>query len=147
MVLVCHVISKDHIIKRSCDFMGGSLLMVSHHPTKFGAHRHSGSAVCLKLKKRKIPDALASIRHYCLSLKSMTWKHTAYIINSDSGHAHLNQQLGKKLKITFVSPSKKRTVNHWFADEISYNCYRDEERLLHSTWVLYLHSFVDACCL
>ena len=142
MVLVCHVISKDHVIKRSCDFMGGSLLSVSHHPTKFGAQ-----IWCLELKKRKIPDALASIRHYCLSLKGMAWKHTAYIIDSDSGHTHLNQQLGKKLKITFLSPSKKRTVNHWFTDEISYNYYRDKERLLHSTWVLYLHSFVSACCL
>ena len=83
MVLVCHVISKDHVIKRSCDFIGGSLLSVSHHPTKFGAQ-----IWCLELKKRK------------------------YIIDSDSGHSHLNQQLGKKLKITFLSPSKKRTVNH-----------------------------------
>ena len=23
-VLVCHVISQDHVIKRSCDFIGGS---------------------------------------------------------------------------------------------------------------------------
>ena len=25
VALVCHVISKDHMIKGSCDFMGGSL--------------------------------------------------------------------------------------------------------------------------
>ena len=38
MVLVCHVISQDHMIKGSCDFMGGSPLI--HHPAKFGGHRH-----------------------------------------------------------------------------------------------------------
>ena len=26
MVLVCHVISQDHMVKGSCDFMGGSPL-------------------------------------------------------------------------------------------------------------------------
>ena len=24
MFLVCHVISEDHVVKRSCDFMGGT---------------------------------------------------------------------------------------------------------------------------
>ena len=45
MVLVCHVISKNHLIKVSCDFMDGSAsrLMLSHHPAKFGGHRHCGS--------------------------------------------------------------------------------------------------------
>ena len=38
MVLVCHVISQDHMIKGSYDFMGGSPLI--HHPAKFGGHRH-----------------------------------------------------------------------------------------------------------
>ena len=31
MVLVCYVISLDHVIKGSCDLVGGSPLMVSHH--------------------------------------------------------------------------------------------------------------------
>ena len=64
--------------------------------------------------KRKIPDALASIchycsiRHYCLFLKDMGWKHTAYhIINSDPGHTRSKQQLDKTLKITFASLSRK----------------------------------------
>ena len=45
MVLVCPVISKNHLIKVSCDFMGGSAswLMLSHHPAKFGGHRLCGS--------------------------------------------------------------------------------------------------------
>ena len=64
--------------------------------------------------KKKVPDALAtichycSIRHYCLFLKDMGWKHTAYhIINSDPGHTRSKQQLDKTLKITFASLSRK----------------------------------------
>ena len=50
-----------------------------------------------------IPEALASIWHYCLYLKDMAWKHTAYHIdNSDPGHIHLQ----KNLKITFANTSK-----------------------------------------
>ena len=37
MVLACHVISQDDVIKGSCD------CMVSHHPAKFDGHRHCGS--------------------------------------------------------------------------------------------------------
>ena len=40
--LVCLVILQDHVIKGSCNFIGGSL-MVSHHPGKFSGHRHCGS--------------------------------------------------------------------------------------------------------
>ena len=48
------------------------------------------------LLKKKIPDALASIRHYCLFVKDIDWKHTAYyIINSDPGHTRSKQQLDK----------------------------------------------------
>ena len=36
MASVCHVISQDHVIKGSFDFMGGSLFVVDHHPAKFG---------------------------------------------------------------------------------------------------------------
>ena len=35
MFLVFHVISQDHVIQRSCDFMGGE----SHHTIKFGGQR------------------------------------------------------------------------------------------------------------
>ena len=38
----------------------------------------------------------------------MRWKYTAYyMINSDPGHTHSNQQLDKTSKITFVSLSRK----------------------------------------
>ena len=56
---------------------------------------------------RKVPDALASICHYCLFLKDMGWKHTAYhIINSDPGDTRSKQQLDTFLKITFATSSK-----------------------------------------
>ena len=35
MFLVFHVISQDHVIQRSSDFMGGE----SHHTIKFGGQR------------------------------------------------------------------------------------------------------------
>ena len=53
--------------------------------------------------KRKIPEALASIGHYCSSLKGMTWKHMASHINN-SNHGHT--QSDKNMKIASVSPSK-----------------------------------------
>ena len=57
--------------------------------------------------KKKTPDALASVRHYCLFLKDMCRKHTAYhIFNSNPGHTCPKQQVEKYLKITFASPSK-----------------------------------------
>ena len=45
MLLICHLILQDHMIKRSYDFMSRSLstLNVSHHPAKFGSHRDCGS--------------------------------------------------------------------------------------------------------
>ena len=55
----------------------------------------------------KIPNAVASIRHYYLSLKRMAWKHTTYHLNnSNPGHTRLKQQLEKILKIIFASASK-----------------------------------------
>ena len=85
--------------------------MVSHHPAKFGDHRHCGNGDMFLV--RKIPDALASVHHYCsichycLFLKDMNWKQTAYHINSDPGHTCSNQQFDKTLKITFASLSRK----------------------------------------
>ena len=70
--LVCHVILQDHVVKGSCDFMDGNPSWLSHHSAKFGDHRHCGSGDMMFLVlKRKIPLALASIRHYCLFLKAM----------------------------------------------------------------------------
>ena len=40
MLLVCHVISQDHVIKESSDFISRS--PVSYHPAKYGCYRHSG---------------------------------------------------------------------------------------------------------
>ena len=37
MILVCHVILENHVIKMSCEFE------VGYHPDKFGSHRHSDS--------------------------------------------------------------------------------------------------------
>ena len=63
--------------------------------------------ICFQLLKM-IPDALTSIRHYCLSVKAMAWKHTAnHFNNSGPGHTRSKQQLEKNLKITFASLSKK----------------------------------------
>ena len=38
MVLVCHMILQDHIIKGPCEFMGRSPSRLSYHPAKFGSH-------------------------------------------------------------------------------------------------------------
>ena len=42
MFLVCHVIKQDHVIKGSGDHDVDDSLKVSHHPSKFGSHRHRG---------------------------------------------------------------------------------------------------------
>ena len=44
MVLVCHVILQDQLIKGSYDFMGRS--PSNYHNVKFGSHNQSGSGVC-----------------------------------------------------------------------------------------------------
>ena len=52
--------------------------MIRHLPAKFGDHRHcvSGDIIFL-VAEEEIPDALASIRHYCLR----TWvESTRHII-------------------------------------------------------------------
>lgn len=55
MVLHCHVISKDHVIKGSCNFMSKSPLKVSHHPAKWLSAlwklRHDGSSLSYELKR------------------------------------------------------------------------------------------------
>ena len=40
MILVCHVIFRDHVTKVSCDIMVGNPSCKS--PSKFGGHRHFG---------------------------------------------------------------------------------------------------------
>ena len=39
MILVCHVISKDHMIKGSCYFIGEAP-QLTHHPAKFSGDKH-----------------------------------------------------------------------------------------------------------
>ena len=48
MVLVYHMISQDHVIRGSCNFMGGASHR-SHHPVKFGDHMHCGSGDMMSL--------------------------------------------------------------------------------------------------
>ena len=43
MYEICHVISEDHVINGSCDFLWWESFIERHHPTKFGGHRHCGS--------------------------------------------------------------------------------------------------------
>ena len=50
MILICHVILQDHVIKGSCD-LGRK---VSYHPAKFGGHWHSGSGDIMILVRRVI---------------------------------------------------------------------------------------------
>ena len=83
--------------------------MVSHHPEKFDGHRHCGSVYMIILVVEEEHSGWSCFNHnYCLSLKDMTWKHTAYYINSSNlDHTCLKQQLERSLKMTFASPSRK----------------------------------------
>lgn len=42
ILLVCHVVSQDLVIKESSDFVGRSISRLSYHPGRFGGQRHSG---------------------------------------------------------------------------------------------------------
>ena len=88
---------------------GWQPLMVSHHSEKFDGHRHCGSVYMIILVVEEEHSRWSCFNHnYCLSLKDMTWKHTAYYINSSNlDHTCLKQQLERSLKMTFASPSRK----------------------------------------
>ena len=82
--------------------------MLSHHPAKFGGHRHCGSG-----DRMLLVVAEDDSRCYCFNppllfiSKDMGCKHSAYHINNyDLGHTHSKKQLDKNLKITFASLSK-----------------------------------------
>ena len=45
VVLVCHVISQDHVMWR----YGQKPIKVSYQPAKFGGHKHSGSGDMLSV--------------------------------------------------------------------------------------------------
>ena len=93
-------------------FYGWEALMVSQDAARFCDHRHCGSADMMFLVVEwQDSTCPASIHHYCLSLKDMTWKHTAcHNNNSDPGHTQLKQQLEKNLKITFTVRPKMATT-------------------------------------
>ena len=117
MVFVCHVISKDHLIKRwfrKTTWSKGYVTLwvgVPHRkspPAKYGAHRHCGSGdIMVLVAEDKDSRCSCFNSHYCLSVKDMAWSNTAYINNSDPGLTRIKQQVEKNLKITFASPSRK----------------------------------------
>ena len=43
MILVCHLILQDYVMRGSCGLYGQEHIKVSYHPAKFGGHRLSGS--------------------------------------------------------------------------------------------------------
>ena len=98
MVFVCHVISKDHLIKRwfrKTTWLKGYVTLwvgVPHGkspPAKYGAHRHCGSGDIMVLVAEDKDSRCSCVNsHYCLSVKDMAWSNTAYINNSDPGLAH-----------------------------------------------------------
>ena len=59
MVLVFHVVSQEHVIKGSYDFMAGSPSWLSHHPVKLGGLRYCvrGDIVFLVFEKLSISEA------------------------------------------------------------------------------------------
>ena len=52
MILVCHVITQNHVIIWSCEFIDRS--RSSHHPVKFCDNRHFGSGNIVVLVRRMI---------------------------------------------------------------------------------------------
>ena len=135
MILVRLVIlqttwSKGHVI-----LWVGSLI-VSHHHAKFGEKNHYFSGDMFSVAEEEDSRCSNFNCQYCLSLKDMTWKHTARNINNcDPGHKHLKQQLEKNLKITLVSPSKKAVE-------------KNEEKLIMAIAKLFaLHANAKICVL
>ena len=59
MVFVCHVISHDHVIKLSRDFMGGSPMVSHDHASLVAIGIVVVEILCLLWLKGKIPHALA----------------------------------------------------------------------------------------
>ena len=103
MFLVCHVIFLILRDQRVMWLYGWEPLIVSHHCAKLISHGRCGSGDI----KFLVVEEEDSRRSCCLSLKDIAWKHTTYHINnSDPRLAHLNQQLEKNMKTTFVCPSK-----------------------------------------
>ena len=83
-------------------------------PCKVWCHRHCGSGdvfSCWRWKFQMLSLQSASSVQSAITvlfLKDMGWKHTSYhIINSGPGHTRSKQQLGKTLKMTFASLSRK----------------------------------------
>ena len=100
-------------------------LMVSHHSAKFGGHRHCGSRGIMLLvaeEENSRCSCIDAIYYYCLFLKNMSWKHTAYHISSGPGHTHSKQQLIEYLKISFSSLSKSNEEKEKETKQKKSNC-------------------------
>ena len=67
--------------------------MVSHHPAKFGKHRHCGSEDIIFLLAGEQDSRCSSFNPPLLFMsKFVAWKHTAYYIDkSVLGHTRLKQ--------------------------------------------------------
>ena len=88
MVLACHLISQDHLIKRPRYFMGGSpSWKVTTLPSLVAMSIVVVEIWRLLWLKSKIPYALAKIHYYCLSLKHIACHAHTYKM---SGHRHNN---------------------------------------------------------
>ena len=122
MVLVCHVILQDHMIKESLDFMGGSLSRQVTNLTSFGSHRHRGSGYIM-LVVIEGQDFTCSCLGPPLLFTSKLLTHTMFqdidtIIcqwvqwrTSHLGHACLEEQLTELTYKTFATPSKNSARN------------------------------------
>ena len=55
IVLVCHAISQDHVIKGLCDFKP---LMVKHHPVKSGNHGDCGRRYVFSVEEQDFTCSL-----------------------------------------------------------------------------------------
>ena len=76
--------SRKTMGSKSRDFPGYSLSWYVKTLPSSVATGIAAVEICFWLLKRKIPDALASIHHYCLSLKDMALNHLIYHINNSN---------------------------------------------------------------
>ena len=75
--------------------------MVSHHTAKLGGYRHCGSGDMFLVAE----EENSRFRHYCLFLKDMGWKHTAY-------HTRPSKSSDEKKKRKEKKGIAKRLVLH-----------------------------------
>ena len=111
MVLVCHVILQDHVIKGSCNFMGGNPSWQVIALPSLVAIAVLVVEKCLVQLKGKVSHALAQIRHYCLPLKHMACHvHTHEI----SIRRHINLPMCPMKDFRSWSNMSTRTTNETY---------------------------------